>query len=131
MLASRATPGTPSRYEWVVRPACSRCHACMHAAAAPHTPPRAALAVHAVHVACRWIFETYEQLMLCKYRARPHTGKNWERTFSNPRRVPRLRGADPRTPGQCACAQSSHVRMHLACPAFPLFTGAPCPTARP
>lgn len=47
MLASRATPGVPSRYEWV--------------------------------------FETYEQLMLCKYNAKPHTGKNWDRTFTHPR----------------------------------------------
>jgi hypothetical protein len=47
MLASKATPGVPSRYEWVQ--------------------------------------ETYEQLTLCKYDGRPHTGKNWDRTFTNPR----------------------------------------------
>jgi hypothetical protein len=47
MMASKATPGIPSRYEWVQ--------------------------------------ETYEQLTLCKYDGRPHTGKNWDRTFTNPR----------------------------------------------
>jgi hypothetical protein len=47
MLASKATPGFPSRYEWVQ--------------------------------------EAYEQLTLCKYDGRPHTGKNWDRTFTNPR----------------------------------------------
>jgi hypothetical protein len=47
MLASKATPGFPSRYEWVQ--------------------------------------EAYEQLTLCKYNGRPHTGKNWDRTFTNPR----------------------------------------------
>jgi hypothetical protein len=49
MMASKATPGIPSRYEWVQ--------------------------------------ETYEQLTLCKYDGRPHTGKNWDRTFTNPRCV--------------------------------------------
>ncbi|WIA11663.1 hypothetical protein OEZ85_011764 [Tetradesmus obliquus] len=47
MLASKATPGVPTRYEWVQ--------------------------------------EAYEQLTLCKYDGRPHTGKNWDRTFTNPR----------------------------------------------
>lgn len=47
MLASKATPGVPSRYEWVQ--------------------------------------EVYEQLTLCKYNGQPHTGKNWDRTFTNPR----------------------------------------------
>jgi hypothetical protein len=47
MLASKATPGFPSRYEWVQ--------------------------------------EAYEQLTLCKFNGRPHTGKNWDRTFTNPR----------------------------------------------
>lgn len=32
-----------------------------------------------------WVQETYEQLMLCKHEGRPHTGKNWDRTFTNPR----------------------------------------------
>jgi hypothetical protein len=47
MLASKATPDVPFRYEWVQ--------------------------------------EAYEQLTLCKYDGRPHTGKNWDRTFTNPR----------------------------------------------
>lgn len=32
-----------------------------------------------------WIQETYEQLLSCKYNARPHWGKNWDRTFTNPK----------------------------------------------
>ena len=32
-----------------------------------------------------WVQEVYEQMMLCKYDARPHWGKNWDRTFTNPR----------------------------------------------
>jgi hypothetical protein len=32
-----------------------------------------------------WVQEAYEQLTLCKYEGRPHTGKNWDRTFTNPR----------------------------------------------
>lgn len=47
MLASKNTPGVPSKYEWVQ--------------------------------------DTYEQLMLCKHDARPHPGKNWDRTFTNPK----------------------------------------------
>ncbi|KAI8472152.1 MAG: hypothetical protein J3K34DRAFT_415296 [Monoraphidium minutum] len=47
MLASKNTPGVPSKYEWVQ--------------------------------------DTYEQIMLCKHDGRPHPGKNWDRTFTNPR----------------------------------------------
>lgn len=32
-----------------------------------------------------WVQEAYEQLLLCKHEGRPHTGKNWDRTFTNPR----------------------------------------------
>ena len=32
-----------------------------------------------------WVQEAYEQLMLCKHEARPHWGKNWDRTYLNPR----------------------------------------------
>lgn len=32
-----------------------------------------------------WVQDTYEQVMLCKHDARPHPGKNWDRTFTNPK----------------------------------------------
>jgi len=38
-----------------------------------------------VNTRYEWVQEAYEQLTLCKYDGRPHTGKNWDRTFTNPR----------------------------------------------
>jgi hypothetical protein len=31
-----------------------------------------------------FVHEAYEQLTLCKYQGRPHWGKNFDRTFTNP-----------------------------------------------
>lgn len=42
-----------------------------------------------VNTRYEWVQEAYEQLTLCKYEGRPHTGKNWDRTFTNPRQVAR------------------------------------------
>jgi hypothetical protein len=38
-----------------------------------------------VNTRYEWVQEAYEQLTLCKYEGRPHTGKNWDTTFTNPR----------------------------------------------
>lgn len=48
-----------------------------------------------VNTRYEWVQEAYEQLTLCKYEGRPHTGKNWDRTFTNPRYALLLQRADP------------------------------------
>eukprot|EP00878_Enallax_costatus_P025086 GHUV01026807.1.p1 GENE.GHUV01026807.1~~GHUV01026807.1.p1 ORF type:complete len:612 (+),score=124.44 GHUV01026807.1:250-2085(+) len=59
-----------------------------------------------------WVQASYEQLMLCKHEGRPHTGKNWDRTFTNPRYTAELAEAAswlvPHCRLQCYRPQQSH-----------------------
>jgi hypothetical protein len=84
MLASKATPGIPSRYEWVQEVRCvfeSR-RGWLGRTCNVRRALTVLLPCLCVAPAVR---QVYEQLTLCKYDGRPHTGKNWDRTFTNPR----------------------------------------------